>query len=52
VDRVHGVRVFTPFAQVHVVPGVASLLGALERWATDSPLRWLGGFLVVELTRS
>lgn len=52
VDRVHGVRVFTPFAGVHRAPGVAAVFGALERWATDSPLRWFGGFLVVELTRS
>ena len=51
VDAVHGVRVFTPFAQVHKVPLLRSVVGALERWAVDSPLRWLGGFIVVVLTK-
>ena len=51
VDAVRGVRVFTPFAQVHKVPGLRRVFGAMERWAVDSPLRWVAGFLVVALTR-
>ncbi len=51
VDSVHGVRVFTPFAQVHKIPLVGSILGAAERWAVDSPLRWFGGFIVLVLTK-
>lgn len=44
--RVHGVRVFTPAAFVHKLPVVGTLLGHAERLATNSPLRWFGGFLV------
>ncbi len=44
----HGVRVFTPFAQVHRVPGVAQALSAAERIARDQALTArFGGFLVV-----
>lgn len=48
VDGVRGVRVFTPFAQAHRVPGIRRVLGAAERWARDQPLTaHFGGFLVV-----
>jgi hypothetical protein len=43
---VHGVRVFTPAAFVHRLPGVGELFAAAERLAVSSPLRWFGGFLV------
>ena len=53
IDGVRGVRVFTPFAQVHSWPGVGTALRWLERTARDNPLtRGYGGFLVVVLTRS
>ena len=51
VERVHGVRVFTPFAQMHRVPLLGSALGLMERWALRSPLRWFGGFVIVVLSK-
>lgn len=43
-----GVRVFTPFAQVHKVPGLRSAFRWAERTARDVPLTAkFGGFLVV-----
>ena len=51
VDCVHGVRVFTPFAQMHQVPLLGSALGLMERWALRSPLRWFGGFVIVVLSK-
>lgn len=48
---VRGVRVFTPFAGAHRVPGVGSALRLAERTAVASPLKWLGGFLVLVLRR-
>lgn len=53
VDGVRGVRVFTPFAQAHRVPGIARALGYLETVARDAPLTSrFGGFLVVLVTRT
>ncbi|MCA9540661.1 MAG: class I SAM-dependent methyltransferase [Myxococcales bacterium] len=52
VEGVRGIRVFTPFAQVHRVPGVGHALGAAERLARDfKPTARFGGFLVVMLRR-
>ena len=49
---VRGVRVFTPVARAHEVPGLAPLLAAAERWAADAPvLRRLGGFLIAILRK-
>jgi hypothetical protein len=49
---VHGIRVFTPFAQAHQVPGVRHVLGKAERWARDLPATArFGGFLVVQVER-
>lgn len=42
-----GVRVFTPAAFVHRVPALGSVLRSLEWKARDSPLRKVGGFLVL-----
>jgi ubiquinone/menaquinone biosynthesis C-methylase UbiE len=42
-----GVRVFTPAAFVHKIPIVSGLFAQAERLATNSPLRFFGGFLVV-----
>lgn len=48
VEGVRGIRVFTPFAQVHRVPVVAQAFGKAERIARDRPLTaGFGGFLVV-----
>ncbi|HVR20863.1 MAG TPA: class I SAM-dependent methyltransferase, partial [Polyangiaceae bacterium] len=44
--RVHGIRVFTPAAFVHRLPVIRTLFAHAERLATNSPLRWFGGFLV------
>jgi ubiquinone/menaquinone biosynthesis C-methylase UbiE len=47
---VHGVRVLTPFSQVHTtpIPFVSRAFAQLERTALDAPLlRRFGGFLVV-----
>lgn len=52
IDQLHGIRVFTPFAQVHQVPGVRHAFGAAERFARDRRLTArLGGFLVVVVER-
>lgn len=49
---VRGIRVFTPFAQAHLVPGVGHALRAAERVARDQPLTArLGGFMVVMVER-
>ena len=47
VVRVDGIRVFTPMAAMFKVPGWAGV----ERLASKTPLRRLGGFLVVTLER-
>ena len=50
---VRGIRVFTPFAQAHLVPGVGHALRAAERVARDGTVtRRLGGFMVVMLERT
>ena len=49
---VRGVRVVTPAAAVHRVAPISRLVGAAERLAVASPLRWFGGFLVVVLRRA
>ena len=41
-----GIRVVTPFAGVHRVPGLRQLFGAAERLVADGPLGQLGGFVV------
>ncbi len=52
IDEVKGIRVFTPFAQVHMVPGVRHAFARAERAARDNALtRGFGGFLVVMVTR-
>ena len=49
---VRGVRVLTPVAQLHDVPGVGSLLRWAEWRAAAAPLlRWLGGFQVLVLVK-
>lgn len=49
---VRGVRVVTPAAAAHRVGAVSAMLGAAERLAVGSPIRWLGGFLVLVARRS
>ena len=44
-----GVRVLTPFAAVHRVPGVGRALGRAEQLVSHSPLRYFGGFLIAVL---
>jgi ubiquinone/menaquinone biosynthesis C-methylase UbiE len=45
---VRGVRVFTPFAQVHRVPVMKGAFAFAERWARDNAmLSRLGGFMIV-----
>lgn len=49
----HGIRVVTPFAQVHRVPGLRRALALVERAARDRALTArFGGFLVVHLQRT
>jgi hypothetical protein len=53
VEDTRGIRVFTPFAQVHLVPGVKHAFARMERAARDHALtRGFGGFLVVILSKS
>jgi SAM-dependent methyltransferase len=49
--KLHGLRIVTPAAFVHRVPGVSRVLPELERLASRSPLRRFGGFLVAELRK-
>jgi ubiquinone/menaquinone biosynthesis C-methylase UbiE len=45
---VHGVRVVTPFSQVHKLPYIGRAVAALEFGARSAPgLKRLGGFLVI-----
>lgn len=46
-----GVRVLTPIAAVHGVRWLSRPLCRAERWATHSPFRRFGGFLVVVLRK-
>ncbi len=48
----YGVRVITPFAAVHRIPGLAQGLSRAEQLASRSPLRYFGGFLVAVLRKS
>lgn len=50
-ESVRGIRVLTPVAAAHRVPVLGSWLAKGERWASRSPLRWAGGFLVVVARR-
>lgn len=47
----YGVRVLTPFAQVHRVPVARDVLATAERLSSHSPLRHFGGFLVALLRK-
>lgn len=49
---VFGVRVVTPLAAAHRVEPLAPWLARAERAALRSPLRWLGGFLVLVARRA
>ncbi|MEZ4335969.1 MAG: class I SAM-dependent methyltransferase [Sandaracinaceae bacterium] len=51
VESVAGVRVVTPAARVHALPVVGPVFARAERASLRSPLRWLGGFLVLVLRR-
>jgi len=46
-----GIRVATPFAAVHDVPGLRTLFARLEWWGRDGALRRFGGFLVAILRK-
>jgi len=46
-----GIRVATPFAAVHDVPGLRTLFERLEWWGRDGALRRFGGFLVAILRK-
>ncbi|MFA9410747.1 MAG: class I SAM-dependent methyltransferase [Deltaproteobacteria bacterium] len=48
----YGVRVLTPFAAVHRIPGIARGLSRAEHLASRSPLRYFGGFLIAVLRKS
>jgi ubiquinone/menaquinone biosynthesis C-methylase UbiE len=49
--EIRGVRVFTPHAIVHRIPGLRQVMSSLEWWARDSFLARFGGFLVLHLKR-
>jgi len=44
--RTRGVRIATPAAAAYKVPGLGRVLDAVEAVLADSPLKYLGGFLV------
>ncbi|MFO0680916.1 MAG: class I SAM-dependent methyltransferase [Sandaracinus sp.] len=45
-ERFAGVRIVTPAAVLHAIPGVRALLGKAERVLAEGPLAEWGGFLV------
>lgn len=47
----YGVRVLTPFASIHRLPGLGRGLRWAEGLAARSPLRYFGGFLIAVLRR-
>jgi SAM-dependent methyltransferase len=49
--ELRGVRVFTPFAAVHRLPGLGAGLRWAERSAGGSPLRYFGGFIIAVLRK-
>jgi ubiquinone/menaquinone biosynthesis C-methylase UbiE len=52
VTGVRGVRVFTPFAQVHKLPVIKSVFSTAERWARDNTVfSRFGGFMVVMIEK-
>jgi ubiquinone/menaquinone biosynthesis C-methylase UbiE len=52
VETVHGIRVLTPFSQVHRWPVVGPALRRLEKTASELPgVRRLGGFLLVVIRK-
>ncbi|MEW5821784.1 MAG: class I SAM-dependent methyltransferase [Cyanobacteriota bacterium] len=51
VEKLQGVRIFTPFAFVHKIPLVKSIYTHLERKFRDSKLAKYGGFLVVTIRK-
>jgi ubiquinone/menaquinone biosynthesis C-methylase UbiE len=48
----YGVRILTPFAAVHRIPGIARGLRRAEQLASRSTLRYFGGFLIAVLRKS
>jgi ubiquinone/menaquinone biosynthesis C-methylase UbiE len=50
-ERVDGLRVFTPWARLFDLPILGPAWDRAERLASRSPLRHLGGFLVLTLRR-
>lgn len=49
--RVHGIRVFTPFAAIFENRWLAPRVVIAERWASQSVLRFFGGFLIAVLRK-
>jgi ubiquinone/menaquinone biosynthesis C-methylase UbiE len=52
IEARRGIMVLTPGAPVHAIPVVGSLVRALERLATQSPIGRFGGFLSVIARKS
>ena len=48
----HGIRVLTPFAALHRIPVLGKVLRRAEALAAHSPLRRVGGFVIVTLRKS
>ncbi len=48
---IYGVRVLTPFAGLFRLPGLGRVLGRAELFASRSPLRYFGGFLIAVLRK-
>lgn len=51
-EKVRGLRIFTPFAQMHKIPGLRGILARMEKGAVGGPLRHFGGFMVLHLHKS
>lgn len=50
-EAFRGVRVLTPAAFAHRIPGVREVLSRAEHACVDSPLRYAGGFLIAVLRK-
>jgi hypothetical protein len=51
VEAVRGIRIVTPFAQVHQVPLLGRWVQKLERGLADTKAAYLAGFFVVVLRK-
>jgi ubiquinone/menaquinone biosynthesis C-methylase UbiE len=50
--ELRGIRVLTPFAALHQIRWLGPRMVRAERWASGSPLRFFGGFIIAVLRKA